>query len=152
MEVIIIAAISENNVIGKEGKLPWHIPEDLKRFKHLTMDHPIVMGRRTFESIGQPLPGRKNIVITHNRNYTAEGVLVVHSFEEVLKHNFPKIFVIGGFSLFKEALQFADRLELTRVHRKVEGDVFFPEVDWGEWEELERHDKREYSFITYARK
>ena len=152
MDIVIIAAISENNVIGKDGNLPWHIPEDLKRFKELTMGHPVVMGRRTFESIGKPLPGRNNIVITHNREYNPEGVTVFHTFEDVLAYKYPKIFIIGGYSLFKEALQFADVLEITRVHRKVDGDVFFPDVDWDEWEEIERDDRSEYSFITYRRK
>lgn len=153
MEIIIIAAVAENNVIGKAGKLPWHLPEDLKHFKKLTMSYPIIMGRRTFESIGKPLPGRRNIVITHNIDFAAEGADVFHSFEAALDScTDDKVFIIGGFSLFKEALEFADKIEMTKIHKKVDGDVLFPEVNWNEWEELSREDHREYSFISYKRR
>ncbi len=153
MEIVIIAAISENNVIGKEGKLPWHIPEDLKHFKKLTMGHPIIMGRKTFESIGHALPGRKNIVITHNPELRKDDVVVCNSFQSALDEcNDDKIFIIGGHSLFKEALRFADGLEITWVHKKIDGNVYFPDVDWNEWEEVGRSDRKEYSFVTYRRK
>jgi dihydrofolate reductase len=149
MELIIIAAVSENNVIGANGKLPWHISDDLKRFRSLTLGHPVIMGRKTFESIGRPLDKRLNVVITNQKNYKHDGVVVVHSMKDALAacRGNSKAFAIGGKSIFEEALPVARRLELTRVHKKVDGDAFFPEVDWGDWKETAR-----FSFVTFERK
>ncbi len=147
----IIAAISENNVIGKDGKIPWHISEDLKRFKSLTLGHSVIMGRKTFESLGKPLPERKNIVITHQKNYNPPEVTVVHSFEEALNLCSGKVFVIGGSSVYREALPHADVLEITRVHKHVDGDVYFPVIG-NEWIEAKHEEKEGFSFVTYQRK
>lgn len=159
-EIIIIAAVAENGVIGRQGKLPWHIPEDMKRFKQLTIGHPVIMGRKTFESLGKPLSGRKNIVITSQKNYMpiqsagaafSSDIIVVHSLEEAIKKcSGGKAFIIGGQSVFEEALPLADRLEITEVHRSVDGDVFFPEIS-GEWKETAREDHDGFSFVTYLR-
>ena len=135
----IIAAVSENNVIGADGKIPWHIPEDLKFFKRETITHPIIMGRKTFESIGKPLPRRMNIVVTRNTLFDApEGCIVVNTFEGALSVAFAtddNPFVIGGAELYQLALEstYAKKLILTRVHKNVEGNIKFPEVDFDDW-------------------
>lgn len=154
MELIIIAAVSENNVIGKDGKLPWHIPEDMKHFRSLTLGHPVIMGRKTFESLGKPLDKRVNIVITSQKNYTPEGIVIVHTFQEALDRcrNYEKAFVIGGASVFADALPLADRLELTRVHSNIEGDAFFPDFDLSQWKEIAKEEHEGFSFITYTRR
>jgi dihydrofolate reductase len=130
----MIVAMSDNRVIGIENRLPWHIPEDLKRFKKITSGHPIVMGRKTFESIGRPLPGRTNIVVTRNKDYRAEGVFACFSLKEALEFagrapGAEEIFVIGGGELFREALPMADRIYLTEVKWPYEGDAYFPTFD-----------------------
>ncbi len=134
----LLLAASENNVIGKDNKLPWHLPNDLKYFKNLTWGLPILMGRKTFDSIGKPLPGRKSIVITRDRNWQHEGVIVVHSIEEAMKKaeesGAKEIFVIGGAEIFNTSLPMANRIYLTRIHHKVDGDVFFPEIAEKEWD------------------
>ncbi len=151
--IIIIVAISENNVIGKDGKIPWHIPEDLKRFRTLTMGNTVLMGRKTFESLGKPLDGRENIVITRNTDFKPEGVKVFHSFEEAVEYCKDKTtFVIGGQSVYEKALPIADRIEMTKVHKEVDGDTFFPsmkgKVVWVE----ATHDVHEgFTFITYVK-
>ena len=151
MEIVIIAAVAENGVIGRDGKLHWHIPEDLRRFRQLTLGHCVIMGRKTFESIGKPLEGRKNIVITSQKGYEAEGVAVVHSLEEAFEGCEGTAFVIGGSSVFEETLPLASRLELTLIHRVVAGDVYFPPVG-KEWEEAAREDRDGFSFVTYRKK
>lgn len=137
MILSLLVAASENNVIGKDNKLPWHLPDDLKYFKNLTWAMPILMGRKTFDSIGKPLPGRKSIVITRNKNWSHEGVDVVHSIEEAVdqaqSYGAKEIFVIGGAEIFKTALPTADRIYLTRIHHQFDGDVFFPTIDEKEW-------------------
>ena len=140
MIISIIAAIAENNVIGNDNKLIWHISEDLRHFKKLTLGRPVIMGRKTFESLGKPLPGRTNIVITRNKSFEAEGCITVNSFDEALAAadgNDP--FVIGGQSIYEAALPVADVLYITRIYRKGEGDAFFPEIS-DEWKEIERTD------------
>lgn len=142
LKISIIAAVSKNGVIGKKGELPWYIPEDLRHFKELTTGHPIIMGRKTFESIGKPLPNRANIIITRDAGYEAEGCLVVHSLEEALEKageaekNPPllklrkgksEVFVIGGGEIYNEAIKVADKLYLTLIEDNFEGDVFFPD-------------------------
>lgn len=153
-EIVIIAGVSENNVIGVAGKLPWHISEDLKHFRELTMGHSVVMGRKTFESIGKPLAGRLNIVITNQTDYKPDGVVVVNSLEQALKtcKNHKFTFIIGGQLVYEQAMPLADRLEITRINRKVDGDAFFPKIDFIDWEETNREDHGEYSFVTYVRR
>ena len=154
--LIIIAAISKNNIIGRGDKIPWDIPEDLKRFKTLTLHHPVIMGRRTYESVlerlGKPLSERKNIVLTR-RNLSYEGIYVVHSVGETLKMcEGENSYVAGGGEIYKLFLPLANKMEITRIHKQVFGDVFFPEVNWGEWEEVFRDFRGEYSFLTYIRR
>ena len=153
--IILIAAVSDDGYIGKNGKLPWHIPEDLKRFKELTKGHPVIMGRKTWESLPiKPLPERTNYVITRQAGYVAEGAIVVNSLEEAIKKagkESDRLFIIGGGSIYSQAMKLADVLEITEVHRKVEGDVKFPEIG-KEWKEVKREDFREYSFVTYVRR
>lgn len=150
----IIAAVSKNWVIGKDGKLPWRLPEDLKRFKELTTGHPIIMGRKTYESIGRPLPYRRNIVITRDMNYEAPECLVVHSVEEALDAANPvnEVFCIGGEEIYKEFLPLADKIYLTKINKDFDGDAFFPVVDWSEWEEVERKIGIDCEFLTFKRK
>lgn len=135
--ITLIAACSENRVIGKDGTLIWHIPEDLKRFKKLTLGNPIVMGRKTYESIGKPLPGRTNIILTRDRNFKAENCLVYNKISDVLeifeKNN---IFVIGGGEIYKQFLDRADRIELTLIHKNFDGDTYFPQIG-NDWEVIE---------------
>lgn len=126
MSVSIVAAMTDDGVIGRNNQLPWHISEDLVRFKQLTMGHPIVMGRKTFESIGKPLPGRTNIVVTRNESLKIDGVKIVHSLKEGLVG---EPFVIGGAALFAQALPLADKLYLTFIHHKITGDAYFPAFD-----------------------
>ena len=138
MILSLLVAASENNVIGKDNKLPWHLPNDLKYFKNLTWGMPILMGRKTFESIGKALPGRKSIVITRNNDWQREGVEVVHSIEEAIQkaegYGVKEIFVIGGAEIFKTALPVANRIYLTRIHHNFGGDVYFPQVSNQEWD------------------
>lgn len=152
----IIVAASRNGVIGAGGKLPWHLPTDLKRFKQLTMGRPILMGRRTFESIGKPLPGRTNIVITRQPGFQACGATVAHSLEEALQlcEGQAEVFVIGGAEIYKQALPLADRIYLTRIDQDFQGDTFLFEIDPAVWKELLREDfpaSLPYSFIIYKR-
>jgi dihydrofolate reductase len=139
MRVSLVVAMARNRVIGRDNAMPWRLPADLAHFRKVTMGHPIVMGRRTFESIGKALPGRKNIVITHNREYAAPGCVVVNSLDEAWKAagNAEEVCVIGGTTLFDETLSLADVIHLTEVGSDVEGDTFFPEFDRSEWNEKE---------------
>lgn len=158
----LIAAAAENDVIGKDNQLIWHLSDDLKHFKNLTSGHSIIMGRKTFESFGKPLPNRTHIVITRQKKYTAPfGVIVVHSLEEALEtaKNDTQPFIIGGGEIYKEAMPYADKIELTRVHDHFDGDTFFPQIDRLIWKETEsilhqKDDKHDYSFsfITYERR
>lgn len=140
----IIVAMSENNVIGLQGKMPWHLSEDLKHFKQITMGHTIVMGRKTYESIGKPLPGRTNVVITRQKDFKADGVTVVHDFKEILgagaghaPENFGltpstltnDVFIIGGAEIYNLALPHVDKIYITLIHKKIEGDTFFPPIN-----------------------
>ena len=137
MVLSLLVAASENNAIGKDNKLPWHLPNDLKYFKNLTWGMPILMGRKTFESIGKALPGRRSIVITRNNDWQHEGVDVVHSIKEAIQkaedYGVKEIFVIGGAEIFKTALPAANKIYLTRIHHNFDGDVYFPEVSAQEW-------------------
>ena len=135
MIVTLILAVSDNGVIGRDNQLPWHLPDDLKHFKRLTMGKPIVMGRRTYESIGKPLPGRQNIVVTRDANYRREGVTVVHDVDAAMQAagDVPELMIIGGAELFRLFLPRAGRIHLTRVHGDIPGDVHWPELDRREW-------------------
>jgi dihydrofolate reductase len=137
MILSLLVAADENNVIGKDNKLPWHLPNDLKYFKNQTWGMPILMGRKTFESIGKPLQGRKSIVITRNKDWQHEGVDVVHSVEEAIKKakdfDVKEIFVIGGAEIFNTSFNKANRIYLTRIHHQFEGDTYFPEVSTIDW-------------------
>ncbi|WP_102263314.1 dihydrofolate reductase [Mesobacillus jeotgali] len=161
--ISLIWAMDENRVIGYHNQLPWRLPEDLKFFKRVTMGHPIAMGRKTYESIGKPLPGRENIVITRDEDYGPEGCTVIHSIEEMLayaaENKSEEIFVIGGAEIFKEVLHHADKLYLTMIHHQFEGDTFFPVFDIDKWElesrEIGLKDEKnpyDYEFLIYKRK
>ena len=151
--------MAENGVIGNRGGLPWHIPDDLRRFKQLTLGKPCIMGRRTWESLPRkPLPGRTNIVVTRDRTFSAEGPVVVHSLEEALArtHDAPEVAIIGGAELFKQALPVANRVDLTEVHADIEGDTRMPAFDRSIWKERAREDHvtadgLSYSFVTLER-
>ena len=154
-EIIIIVATSENNVIGKDGKIPWHLKEDLQRFKRLTLNHPVIMGRKTYESLPiKPLKDRINIVLTRDKNFHPPSIVVKHSLQDVIEYckNYDKIFIIGGQSVFEEGLKIADTLELTRVHENYDGDAFLPEINFDEWVLKNKEDGEGYSFLTYARR
>ena len=154
----LIWAMADNRVIGIENRLPWKLPADMKWFRQNTMGKPIIMGRLTFESFGaKPLPGRRNIIISRNPGYSAEGIETYSSLEEALKatQSDDEVMVIGGMSLYQQTLPLADRLYMTLVHANVEGDAWFPEFDLQRWHETERHDfpadeknPHSYSFIV----
>lgn len=161
MILSLIVAVARNGVIGAGGKLPWHLPADLKRFKKLTLGHPVIIGRRTFESIGKPLPGRTNIVVTRQADCKICGCLVADSFEKAIElcQEADEIFVLGGASLYEQALPRADRLYLTQIHADFEGDVRMPPLDLSRWKEISREDRPadagnpySYSFLTYERR
>lgn len=150
--VSVIVAVADNGVIGDKNTLLWHISEDLRNFKRVTSGHPVIMGRKTFDSLGRPLPNRTNVVITR-QNLEIEGCKVVHSLEEALSLFSPEeeLFVIGGAQIYAEALPLADRFYLTRVHHAYEGDTSFPKWNESEWslmesERFERGEKYEYPF------
>jgi dihydrofolate reductase len=160
MNLSIIVAMAENDVIGRGNRLPWHLPADLRHFRRLTTGKPILMGRKTWESIGRPLPERTNIVITRDPAYIAAGAVVVHSVAEALQAagDATEVMVIGGAELYRQILPRVSTIYLTRVHANIEGDTFFPELDEDEWRETERIDcepdeKHAYrfSFITLER-
>lgn len=164
MEIIIISAVAKNNVIGKKGDIPWRLKEDFKRFKEITTGYPCIMGDKTYESLppnARPLPGRENIVLTFDKNYNPPGTTVFYSFDDAINYckekNYQKVFLCGGASIYKIGLPVADKLELTRIHRDIDGDVFFPQVNFSEWNLVKQEDKEDltvgkYSFITYVRK
>lgn len=157
-KISIIVAMSKNRVIGVKNSLPWHISEDLKRFKRLTTGYPIIMGRKTFESIGKPLPERRNIVISRNQNLKVQDVEVVKSIEDALKicSSENLIYIIGGEQIYNLAMPYANNIHLTEVNKEVEGDAFFPEFDKNEWKEIARENSKDfidtsYSFVEYRR-
>jgi dihydrofolate reductase len=167
MKVALIAAFAQNLVVGINNSLPWHLPEDLKYFKRTTSGKAIIMGRKTYESIGRPLPNRTNIVVSRNPNFSAEGVVMVTSLEEAVKHaenvnminGVEEVMIIGGAAIYQASLPMADRLYLTHVHANVEGDAYFPKIDLEQWEEVSREDFNrdesnpyDYSFSVYDKK
>ncbi len=150
MSMILIAAVGANGVIGRDNNLPWRIREDLQRFKRLTLGHTLVMGRKTYDSIGRPLPGRRTVVVTRQQDWSAEGVEVVHTLEEAFKAD-GDIYVAGGGEVYRQALPYADRLELTEVAQSPDGDVTFPAFDRSAWTETARDPYDGFTFVTYAR-
>ena len=159
--IILIAAIAENNALGKNNDLLWHLPKDFKRFKEITSGHHIIMGRKTFESFPKPLPNRTHVIITRQKDYVCEGCIVVQDLEKAIAVC-PKnedIFVIGGGEIYSQSIHLADQLDITRVHHSFEADVFFPEIDPEIWELISeevhlKDDKHpyDYSFQTFVRK
>lgn len=164
MKLALIAAYAQNRVVGIDNKLPWHLPEDLKYFKRITTGKAIIMGRKTYESIGRPLPNRTNIVITRNPDFSAPGVEVVASLDAAVElaegvneiNGIEETMVIGGAQIYAEALPKADRLYITHVHAEVHGDAYFPEVDLTQWQAIAKedyaaddHNPFNYSFVVY---
>lgn len=167
MRISIIVAASENNVIGNNNAIPWHLPDDLKYFREKTKGHPVIMGRKNYESIidvlGHPLPDRRNIIVTRDRDYSAPECDIASSLDEAIMFaaqgdDTEEIFIIGGGEIYKQALEMCNYVYLTRVHADIEGDVFFPELPEGEWEETDRLEhptdekhKYAFTFLTYKR-
>jgi dihydrofolate reductase len=166
-EVVFIVAVAENGVIGAKGAIPWRLKSDMQRLKALTLGKPVVMGRKTFVSIGRPLPGRTNIVITRDTNFRATGAVVTTSFDaaraiatgDALRRLVTEIAVIGGAEIYAQWMGIADRLEITEVHARPEGDTRFPAIDPGDWEEVARVRNKagpdhsaDYSYVTYRRR
>jgi dihydrofolate reductase len=158
--ITIIAAIAENNALGKDNQLIWHLPADLKRFKKVTLGHHIIMGRKTFESLGKPLPNRTTIIITRNKGYKQEGCIVVNSLQEAIEAASAdkNPYILGGAEIYKQAMEIADKLDLTLVHHNFDADAFFPEINFNKWKEISRenfkadeNNKYNYSFVTYVK-
>ena len=156
--VYLVAAVAENGVIGAGGKLPWHLPEDMKHFKQVTVGHAVIMGRKTWESIGKPLPDRNNIVVSRRAGFRAPGARVASSLEDALAMcpADEPAFVIGGNELYRAALPYATGLVLTRIHRAYAGDARFPEINWTDWKETRREPRvskngMPFDFVWYER-
>lgn len=167
MHLVIVAAVADNNVIGNKGKLPWHLHSDLRHFRALTLDKPVIMGRKTFQSIGKPLDRRTNIVVSRDKKFAPAGVTVAPSFKAALdiaksdakRRGTEEIAVIGGSAIFADAMPLADRLEITHVHAKPDGDVHFPPIDLKHWREEKRevrdagpNDDAGFAIATYVRR
>lgn len=159
--ITIIAAIGKNNELGKDNQLLWHLPNDLKHFKKLTSGHPIIMGRKTYESLGKPLPNRTNIVVSRKEDWFEEGILIVPSLKEAIKHAKridEQIYIIGGGNIYEQTIDLADKLEITQVNFSTEADTFFPKIDEKKWLKTdetchpkdEKHDY-EYCFQTWEK-
>jgi dihydrofolate reductase len=158
--VSIIVAVAANGVIGRDGDLPWHLPSDLRHFKRTTMGHFLIVGRKTWEEVGKPLPGRTMVVVTRDRGLRIDDVIVVHSLEEALEaaRGDDEVFVAGGGEIYRQALPLADRVYMTRIHADFEGDTIFPELDGDQFRLVERSDHEPddrdpfpYSFLVYER-
>jgi dihydrofolate reductase len=161
MKISLIVAMASNRAIGLNNQMPWHLSADLKKFKKITMGSPILMGRKTYESIGRPLPGRTNIIISRNPSYSQPGCLVFNDINEALEscRDAKEVFVIGGSDLYKSMLPIADTLYLTLIHKEFPGDTFFPEIDADQWVEVEREDVQDdpdvefsYSFLKLEKR
>lgn len=163
MKIIIIAAISDNSILGNNNQMIWKLPKDIQRFKKLTMGHYIIMGRKTFESIKTPLIGRKNIILTKNTNYFYPGIQIMYSLNKSLYHlkkkNIERVFIIGGGQIYNQAINIANILEITMIHQHFTGDTLFPKIIPSIWEitqkisfSKDKHNLYNYSFITYKRK
>lgn len=158
MEIALIAAMAANRVIGRDNQLPWHLPEDLQHFKRLTLGHHLIMGRKTFDSIGRPLPGRTTVIVTRQTDYVSPpGCLVANSLEQAfdLCKTEERIFVVGGADIYRQSLAAAEIVYLTEVNVTVEGDAYFPEFSLEEWQVVERDEKQnetlQYAFVNYRR-
>jgi dihydrofolate reductase len=156
--IYLVAAVAANGIIGSKGRLPWHFPEELKHFKEVTLGHPVIMGRRTWESLKGPLPGRKNIVVTRTPGYAAPGASVAGSLHAALAlcADAPKAMVIGGSRLFEESLPIAAGLELTEIHRDYPGDTWFPDYERAKWQEIKRAahtaaDGTRFDYVLYEK-
>ena len=160
---IIMAAKANNNVIGKDNNLIWYLPADLRFFKQTTKGHTLIMGRKTFESLGNPLPHRDSLVITRNKEYASDGITVFHTLENALEYSEKKgletVFILGGGEIYRQSMGIADRLIITEVHEVFEGDTYFPEIDPEIWEETSREEhkadeknKYDFAFVQYERK
>lgn len=161
MKISFIVAMASNRAIGLNNQMPWHLSADLKRFKQITMGSPILMGRKTYESIGKPLPGRTNIIISRNSSYQQQGCLVFSNIDNALAscHEYGEVFIIGGASFYQSMLPNADILYITQIHKVFKGDTFFPIINQQEWEEISREDinndqtvKFRYSFLKLKKK
>ena len=167
MEIVLVVAVAENGVIGRDNAIPWRLKSDLQRLKAITMNKPVVMGRKTFESLRRPLPGRTNIVVTRDPAYRAGGAVVTTSFEharaialgDALRRFATEIAVIGGAEIYAQWMGVADRLEITEVHARPEGDTWFDAIDAADWEEVARvwnpageSDSTDFSYVTYRRR
>lgn len=159
--ITLIAAVAENNALGKDNQLLWHLPDDFKRFKSVTTGHHIIMGRKTFESFPKPLPNRIHVIISRQKNYNPEGCIVVDSLEKAIEvcPKDEETFIIGGGEIYKQSIKIADKLDITKVHHSFEADTFFPEIDWKEWKltlsDFHPKDERhpfDFTFETYLRK
>jgi dihydrofolate reductase len=150
MSIILIAAVGQNGVIGRDNDLPWRIREDLQRFKQLTLGHTLVMGRKTYDSIGRPLPGRRTVVVTRQPDWSADGVAVAHSLDEALQYD-GTLYVAGGGDIYRQALAHASHLELTEVDQSPDGDVTFPSLHPAHWTETARDARDGFSFVSYRR-
>lgn len=160
MKLSLIVAMASNRTIGINNQIPWHLSADLKKFKKITMGHPIIMGRKTFESIGRPLPGRKNIVISRDPHYQQQGCMVFDNLDSALQSctTSDEVFVIGGATLYESTLERADNLYITKIQQEFKGDTWFPEIKPEQWREVSREDINDdnsvnfnYSFIIYER-
>ena len=166
-EIVLVVAVADNGVIGSGGRLPWRLKSDMQRFKAITIGKPVVMGRKTFASIGRRLPGRTNIVVTRNANFCAGGAVIAPSFAaaravafgDALRRFATEIAVIGGAEIYAQWMDIADRLEVTEVHARPEGDTYFAAIDPAEWEEVARvrnpagpDDSADFSYVTYRRR
>ena len=150
--ITMIAAFGRNRVIGNDNDIPWRLPDEQQRFKRLTMGHTLVMGRRTYDSIGRPLPGRTTIVVTRQPEWTADGVTVKHSLEDALTAaTGEQIFIAGGGEIYQQTMSISDRLEVTEVDCSPVGDVVFPAINAVDWRETAREPRDGYTFITYER-
>jgi len=160
--ISLLVAMDQNRIIGKDNQLPWHLPEDLSYFKKVTMGHPIIMGRKTFESIGRVLPGRQNVIVTRNLHFSHDGCIVLHSIEEVKAFADTangEVFVIGGSEIFQEILPYADRLYITKIEHTFSGDAYFPDFNEADWmlissEKGPKNEKNpyDYYFQVYERR
>ena len=167
MNIVLVAAIGENNVIGRDGQLPWRLKSDLRHFRALTLERPVIMGRKTYQSIGKPLDRRSNIVITRDAKFSAPGTVAAPNFKQALelarkdaeRRGSDEIMVIGGSAVFAEAMPLAGRLEITHVHASPAGDVFFPPIDENQWREVNREEREagpdddaSFAIATYVRR
>lgn len=157
MKISSIVAASENNAIGKDGGMPWHLPDDLAFFKKHTSGHPVIMGRKTFDTLGKPLRNRANLVLTRDVNFQVDGAEIFHDIEQAIEKakqlDSEEIFIIGGANIYKQSMDYCDRIYLTRVHSTFEGDAFFPELNMDEWEtvyeEFHAKDERHAAAFTF---